>query len=665
MSLQSSSKSDRTALFILACGALFVAFAIAVFIWFLDPLLRHVYGGTFYAHLIRLRRHQGAMDLDAFIDSGRLHFSQLCLLAIFLDGCVAAWVARDTVRRLLKAFFTTPTSPVNLALFRIAVFGVTLYFFSTDFASTIWYAGFPKILEVAPYGTAWLLPHLPINPQLARIASIVFLVLCVAGVLGLWARASALLASLLGLYVLGITQFYGKVSHDHEYLWFLLLLAVSPCADALSIDAIFSARRRADAGSTALPADSLAYALPLRFASVLLGFIYFFPGFWKFWISGFEWAFSDNLKFQMYSKWTEFPGWLPFFRLDLHPRLCWTVALATLVIEMSFLFLIFFPRLRRAAAAGAASFHIGSYFFLRIFFYDLIVFYIALFDVSAVLRNLGQRLFKTRLVVFYDEDCSFCRRTIAAIRTVDVLDAICYAQARRDADLYSAKYPGQEGALLHDMQSFCGERRYAGIATYHQMARRIPLFWPLALLLRGKAICKLAEKAYERVKHARVCEILRTEPVRVNYRSPKITIATGIVLLAGSLYTGAGEIVNGWPFACFPTFANVATSHISVLQIEAIGQDGRPLPTDSAPLRSAFSDQRARGMFEAVLDNPGVHDERLLALWQLCLQRAPELREARRIRFYRAIVSTIPGDSSVVGRDLLADMDTSGSIHSR
>ncbi len=125
---------------------------------------------------------------------------------------------------------------------------------------------------------------------------------CITGLIGLFTTASSALALILAVYVLGVTQVYGKVSHNHELIWFMALLAVSPCGDALSIDAILSSRKRADLGIIERPGASIVYALPLRFASLLLGIIYFFPGFWKFWTSGFAWAFSDNLKYQMYSK---------------------------------------------------------------------------------------------------------------------------------------------------------------------------------------------------------------------------------------------------------------------------------------------------------------------------------------------------------------------------
>jgi predicted DCC family thiol-disulfide oxidoreductase YuxK len=664
MRFEPLSRADRRAVFILLGGGAFVALSIVVFSWFLNPILTHLYGGALYSHLERLRRHHGPLDYGSFISNSRLLFSRLCLLAIFLGLALAAWVARKTVRNLVVNFFQAPASPINLALFRIAVFGVSLYFFSTDFAATLWFAGFPKSLQVAPYGVGWLLPHLPISPQLVSIASILFMTVCVAGVLGIFARTSALLASVLGFYVLGITQFFGKVSHDHEYIWFLALLAVSPCADALSVDAIFSARKRADWGSTELPSDSLVYSLPLRFASVLIGLIYFFPGFWKFWTCGFDWALSDNLKHQMYSKWTEFPGWVPFFRLDMHPVFYRSMALATLAIEMSFVFLIFFRRLRRVAALGAALFHVGSYFFLRIFFYDLIVFYIALFDTSGALRKVGGWFFKSPLIVFYDDDCSFCRRTIAAIRTIDVLGAIRYARARQDAELYLARLPGRnKAALLEDMHSVWNDRQFTGVETYGQIALRIPLLWPILPFLYVPTFHRRTARVYERVKHSRTCAIPNGAVVHAPQRSVRNIVAVGSVLLAGSLYAGARAIVAGWPFACFPTFAYIAQDHIQVLDIVAFDRDGRVMPTtDSASLHDTFADQRLRGLLESALYGPGENGERLRGVWQLYLQKAPGLEGASDVRFYRVTVSTIPGDHSAAARDLIAEMGSGGSI---
>jgi hypothetical protein len=66
MRFSSLSRSDRLALYILLGGTAFVGLAIVVFLWFLSPLLTHLYGGALYTHLINLRRHHQPVDYASF-----------------------------------------------------------------------------------------------------------------------------------------------------------------------------------------------------------------------------------------------------------------------------------------------------------------------------------------------------------------------------------------------------------------------------------------------------------------------------------------------------------------------------------------------------------------------------------------------------------------------
>ena len=111
MRFSSLSISDRLALYILFGGTAFVALAIVIFLWFLNPLLTHLYGGSLYAHLIKLRRHHGPLDYASFVGNSRVLFSRLCLLAVFLDLTIATWVARATVLGLVISFVTTNICP--------------------------------------------------------------------------------------------------------------------------------------------------------------------------------------------------------------------------------------------------------------------------------------------------------------------------------------------------------------------------------------------------------------------------------------------------------------------------------------------------------------------------------------------------------------------------
>jgi predicted DCC family thiol-disulfide oxidoreductase YuxK len=645
---------DRTRCLValtLVCGLVYFIAALIFYSFFLDHIITEMYVGKSYSVLNRLIHHRNTTPLLSYLVAAHVLFSRFSLAVVAADLALAAMIGCHSMRRIIANFVATPASPLNLAIFRIAVFGTTLTVLYFDASATDWFSSFPHQLQIAPFGVGWLLAYVPISKPLMTAATSLLIIVCITGLIGLFSRASSILALVLALYVLGITQIYGKVSHDHELIWFMAILAVSRCGDGLSIDAILVSRKRADRGIIDPPRPSISYALSLRFASVLLGIIYFFPGFWKFWNAGFGWALSDNLKYQMYSKWMEFDGWTPFFRLDWHPWLYKTVALETMVFEMSFVLLVFFPRLRRVAALGGVIFHVGCLIFLRIFFYELLIFYVALFDVSGWLKKLGHWLFRRPLSVFYDGDCRICLRAIASIRTIDILDGIIYADARDDPGVDPPRLGNvNRSNLLQDIYVISDERKYRGLAAYRAIAIRIPVLWPLLPVLFLLPVEGLAKKLYRYVTHIRCYGpaerkgCLFPGATRDFNSDWKLVAVVGILLVAANAYTGMRGIVSGWPFACYPTFQWVAEDEITSMEVEALAPNGEIIPTDTSTLKQTFADQRLRGLLGALLglQKPGESVERLRGLWQLYLQKAPELKRASIVRFYKATLFTSP-----------------------
>jgi hypothetical protein len=322
----------------------------------------------------------------------RLLFSRMALIGIAGELAILAILKRRRVRQNLESFFTAESHPLNLAVFRMAVFWAI--FREVQLPATLSFTRMPSALQFAPWGMSRILPHLPIDPNGTTIAGALLLVFSATGFLGLFSRSSALACGLLGFYFFGIPSFYGKVDHDHHLLWFAAILAVSPCGDALSLDAIVAARRRAKRGLPDPPALSRAYALPLRFAMLLTGVIYFFPGFWKLWQSGFDWFLTDNVSRQLHLFWTwSFDGlWLPTFRIDRHALLCGGAAAATILFEVSLVFLVFFRRLRAVPAVAGIAFHAATYQFMRIGFLSLCVCYVAFFDWASIRMRVARAI---------------------------------------------------------------------------------------------------------------------------------------------------------------------------------------------------------------------------------------------------------------------------------
>src|SRR5262249_24517938 len=157
-------------------------------------------------------------------------------------------------------------------------------------------------------------PALCFGKTAARLACVLFVAGCGFGLVGFATRRALVVASLAGVWLLGLPQLYGGGFHSHHLIWVLALLAARPCGDAWPFDA----RGRAHA-------PSAAYALPVHVAWLLIGLIYFFPGYWKWKSAGLSWATSDNLVNQMRWKWIEI-GALPWIRIDRHPTVCHLLA---------------------------------------------------------------------------------------------------------------------------------------------------------------------------------------------------------------------------------------------------------------------------------------------------------------------------------------------------
>ena len=267
------------------------------------------------------------------------------------------------------------------------------------------------------------------NASFAEMLAIANLLFIVLGIIGWRTRWSICGATLLSLYLFGLTENQGKIDHMHHLIWFMALLAAGPSGRFLSIDSLLSARRNADAGSvtgTSLPFDAL---WTLRYVWILMGLLYLIPGLAKLDRALLaHWASVSNLDNVFWRKWLETSLFAlpsnPPIRIDLWPsRLIELSGIGVIAFEIGFLFVVLFRRLRVPAAFAGLGFHIGNGLILQIWFTTLIPAYVALIDWCALGRWMcGAR--NRPITVLYDGQCRFCRRTIAVLKSLDLFDVI-------------------------------------------------------------------------------------------------------------------------------------------------------------------------------------------------------------------------------------------------
>jgi hypothetical protein len=280
----------------------------------------------------------------------------------------------------------------HLGLFRVSVVLVTLVSPEPFMAAEV--ARGPSSLRFYPEGLSLVRGLLPVTDGAVARGTILFKLAGVLALCGLFTRASLTLFALSTLYLFGVAQLTGEVVHDMHLVWMLALLAVAPSGDGLSVDALLRGKLRLRRAFGPKPRDA-SYEVPLLFARLLLGIVYFFPGFWKLRASGLAWITSDNVVNQMHWKWAQWGGYVPPIRVDLVPGLVNLGAASVVAFELAFAFVAFVPRTRRALAAGGFVFHQLTQVFFRITFTSLLACYTCLL-VPGPGRGPRTRLFTKR-----------------------------------------------------------------------------------------------------------------------------------------------------------------------------------------------------------------------------------------------------------------------------
>jgi hypothetical protein len=265
-----------------------------------------------------------------------------------------------------------------LAILRIVILG-ELFIFNLDPLPSLAHLTYAGMNHVWGYG--WLAPFLPPSAHAVVVAMFVFKVLAFLSLIGFFTRYTLPAFAFVSFWMMLGPHFVGKMQHYHFQWLGLAILAMSPCADALSVDAWLARKKRV----VEIHRASIKYGRAFFFLWCMMGAVYFFPGYWKFVVSGWHWAFSDNVRFKILAKAFE-TGQTPLVPLYNYPWLCRLGGLGTLVFEMGFPLAMIFPRTRILFAVGGLGFHELNRFVMQIPFVQLEWFYMSFGNWSSLLK---------------------------------------------------------------------------------------------------------------------------------------------------------------------------------------------------------------------------------------------------------------------------------------
>jgi hypothetical protein len=209
-----------------------------------------------------------------------------------------------SISRKWNDFWFKPVSAENLALARILIYGsMSIFYLVTPslFPTWGWYARFSEWGDVSKvfWHPLWIfqLLHLPLlSPQVIGVMNDLLVAAMILSAVGLFTRPANIATFVLGFYLFGLPNNFGKVHHlETPLLWFFLIMSFSRCGDAFSIDSIL--RRRGNrSAKQGLSGD---YRWPIQLFCCALAAIYFEAGFSKLRHSGIQWVTSDLMAFYL------------------------------------------------------------------------------------------------------------------------------------------------------------------------------------------------------------------------------------------------------------------------------------------------------------------------------------------------------------------------------
>lgn len=581
------------------------------------------------ARWIRRMSASAETPLSALLESTT--YSRFLLLLSFVVLLAVAAILWPRTKALVTRYFTAETHPVDLAVFRIALFGFAAVMIPRDYLMR--FASLPSDFVVPPAGSGWLLELLPVGVGTASVAYALFTAASVAAALGMATRVSAVAAVVSGIYVLGIPNFYGKVDHYNHLVSMMALMAVSPCADTLSIDALVRAWRRPGRGAALEP--SRRYALPLRLTWLVIGVSYFFPGFWKIYEGGLAWALGDTFRSILHIQWASIPGFASPVALDRFPILYRSAASAAVAFELTFVFLLFVPRLRNVAVLLGLVFHNVTGLLMSIWFLHLQVCYVAFVGWHRHLSNIGTRLFPSSARLRFDPRDPFARRYVAMLRHLDVFGRIEYDPY----DAASATAPGRS-LRLH-----ANGVVHRGPAVARAVLARAPAgiaLWPTVLLLRMRDTPAYGAAGPEPSRTASLAAAGRRTA------GAFFVPAVGLALLAANAAFGALQIEAGWPLASYPTFASVDEPVVDRLRAVRLEPSGATADVRLDPLISRFAYPKFVPLVRAAMreEDDGVRRANLQHLHARMVDALPDLDPDDRVRLVFERIRIDPADRS-------------------
>ncbi len=194
----------------------------------------------------------------------------------------------------------------------------------------------------------------------------------------------------------------------------------------------------------------------------------------------------------------------PLLNIELLQK---TIGYSIMLFQATFIFMFAYPRLRIAYWLFGMGLHLGITLTLNIYPFGMGMFicYSLLVPFSCwefISKHLKAK--RPILIVFFDQDCPLCNRTVLTLNHFDILNCIDFKGAQRHAERYPDIAAIGMPTLLTDLYALdAAGRVYSGVDTYRQILLKMRYLAPLSILLGLPLVKPITEKIYRSIADSR------------------------------------------------------------------------------------------------------------------------------------------------------------------
>jgi hypothetical protein len=360
-----SNSQPKWLLYFVGCVFLVAIFLVTLWLIWGEVTLTNLLNGDGPEYITNLLNYHRSLDPGI---RSVLYYSNMIESILFRFGfmvlfsSVVLWFSWPYLSARYSDFMNESASAHSLAIFRIICFGTLLYY--PDYDVIVSMSELPSDLLIPPPGWHGLLKNFMPNAKLTVWLIPVYQVTVVAALLGYRTRMAAFFAVVLGVWLLGIPQFYGKINHYHHLFWFATIAIFAPVSDVWSLD---SRRHR-----NHINPKKHRFYLGVILLSIFT--IYFFAGWWKLIGGGFSWIWGEAARWQIEAQ---------LLRLGKNSTGCYNdnpwlfklIGLLTVLFELSWGWFMLARKTRPFILVLGVIFHLSIYIFMDINFWQLTIFY--------------------------------------------------------------------------------------------------------------------------------------------------------------------------------------------------------------------------------------------------------------------------------------------------